>query len=305
MFSISNGVYCLRKITLHGILSNDTMEATNKVSPANDYAVAKALNGQINGIIAFMYMAGAHDLAKDHQVDELNRAYILLTHELEQIYARNPELLAIKPDPIWRRFDVLKNYNWDIKDYIDDTDDTGHAHTLRVERLCIIAGVDNPSYTPEQQKLVKSADAVAREYAQKLVRASEDMQANKANNWQIPEYRLTYKPDGSVLINDVLKLKKAHAGSSTERLLEQALKSPGTLFKPDIGQTSRNLSTILSSAGFTKELRELFFPTISNSKGIVFRPAVTRQQADDENIDTSELDIRLKELGSETEPKSS
>lgn len=109
------------------------MEATNKLSQANDYAVAKALNGLVNGIMAFMYVAGAHELSKDHQLAEINRAYILLTHELEKIYARNPELLAIKPDPIWRRFDVLKDSNWDIKDYIDDTDDTGHAHTLRVE----------------------------------------------------------------------------------------------------------------------------------------------------------------------------
>jgi len=280
------------------------MEATNKPSQANDYAVAKALNGLVNGIMAFMYVAGAHDLSKDHQLTEINRAYILLTHELENIYARNPELLAIKPDPIWRRFDVLKHSNWDIKDYIDDTDDTGHAHTLRVERLCIIAGIDDPSYTPEQQKLVKSADSVIRKYGQNLVKASEDMKASKVDDWQIPEYTLIYKPDGTVLINDVLKLKKAHAGSTTERLLEQALKSPQTLFMPDIGHTTRNLSTILSSAGFTKELRELFFPTVSNSKGIVFRPTVARQQADNEKIDTSELDIKLKELGAITEPKS-
>lgn len=280
------------------------METTNETTKANDYAVAKALNDLVNGIMAFMYVAGAHDMSREHQLAEINRVYVLLTYELEKIYTRNPELLAIKPEPIWRRFDVLKYSNWDIKDYIDNTDDTGHAHTLRVERLCIIAGVDNPSYTPEQQKLVQSADTVVRKYGQNLVKASEGMQASKANNWQIPEYTLTYKPDGTVLINDVLKLKKAHAGSTTERLLEQALKSPHTLFKPDVGQTSRNLSTVLSSAGFTKELRELFFPTVSNSKGIVFRPTIARQQADDEKIDTSKLDIKLKELGAETEPKS-
>ena len=280
------------------------MDTSSKLSQANDYAVAKALNDLVNGVMAFMYVAGAHEMSKDQQLEEINRAYILLTHELENIYARNPELLALKPDPIWRRFDVLKHSNWDIKDYIDDTDDTGHAHTLRVERLCIITGVDDPSYTPEQYKLVNSADAVIRKYGQNLVKASEAIQASKVNDWQIPEYTLIYKPDGTVLINDVLKLKKAHAGSTTERLLEQALRSPQTLFKPDIGHTTRNLSTILSSAGFTKELRELFFPTVSNSKGIFFRPIVTKQQAHEEKIDTSELDIKLKELGAKTEPKS-
>ncbi len=280
------------------------MEATNKVSKANDYAVAKALNGLVNGIISYMYVADAHGLSKNHQLEELNRSYILLTHELEKVYTRNPELLAIKSKPIWRRFDVLKNYTWEIQDYIDDTDDTGHAHTLRVERLCIIAGVDDPVYTPEQQKLVKSTKIATSEYAKKLVGAVEEMSAKEKNNWQIPEYELTYKTDGAIFINGVLKLKKAHAGSSTERLLEQAQKSPNELFKPDIGQTSRNLSTVLSSAGFTKELRDLFFPTVSNSKGVIFRPIVTRQQADDDKIDTSELDIKLKELGAETEPKS-
>ena len=131
------------------------METTNEPSQANDYAVAKALNDLVNGIMAFMYVAGAHKMTTDHQLAEINRAYILLTHELEKVYTRNPELLAIKPEPIWRRFDVLKYSNWDIKDYIDDTDDTGHAHTLRVERLCIIAGVEYPNYSPEQQELVK------------------------------------------------------------------------------------------------------------------------------------------------------
>lgn len=279
------------------------MEATNKTSQANDYAVARALNGLINSIMAFMYAAGAHDLSKDQQLEEINRVYILLTNELEIIYDRNPKLLAITPKPIWRNFDVLKHSNWDIQDYVDDTDDTGHAHNLRVEKLCIISGVDTPSYTPEQRKLVTLADTIIREFGQKLVKANEDIRANTKNNWQIPSYFISYKLDGTILINGVLKLKKAHAGSSTERLLEQALKSPETLFKPDIGQTSRNLSTVLSSAGFTKELRELFFPTVSNSKGVIFRPTISRKQADDESIDTTELDTKLKALGAETEPK--
>ena len=73
------------------------METINEPSQANDYAVAKALNDLVNGIMAFMYVAGAHKMTTDHQLAEINRAYILLTHELEKIYTRNPELLAIKP----------------------------------------------------------------------------------------------------------------------------------------------------------------------------------------------------------------
>ncbi len=271
----------------------------------NDYAVVNALSKLVYQMLVFVYVGTGTELYKEREIADINRIYILVTHELEKLYARNPELLAIKPEPIWRRFDVLKNTTEKIADYFNATDDHGADHTVRVEKLCIIAGVDDPSYTPEQQKLVDSANLVISEYVKMFKEAHENESENKASNWHIPSYNLTYKPDGTVLINGVLKLKKAHAGSSTERLLEQALKSPDTLFKPDIGQTSRNLSTVLSSAGFTKELRELFFPTVSNAKGIIFRPTVTRRQADDEKIDTSKLDIQLKELGAETEPKSS
>lgn len=40
---------------------------------------------------------------------------------------------------------------------------------------------------------------------------------------------LTYKQDGTVLINDVLRLKKVHAGSISEHLLEQCIKNPNKL----------------------------------------------------------------------------
>lgn len=140
-------------------------------------------------------------------------------------------------------------------------------------------------------------------FTQKYATKGKENIESANNNRQIPSYFLDYKLDGCILINDVFRLKKAHAGSSTEKLLEQALKRPNELFRPDIGQTSRNLSTILSSAGFTKELRQLFFPTVSSSKGVVFRPTVSRKEADDEGIDTTALDAKLVAFGAETEPK--
>lgn len=276
------------------------MKATNKPSHANDYAVANAMNRQVYSTIVVVYLGDAAGVSEFHEIKDLNRAYILLVNELEQIYARNPELQAIKPEPFWKRFDVLKNYTEEIVDYINDTDNWGHEHNARVEKLCIIAGFDDPIYTHEQQELIDTIDTYKKRYAAK----GKEKMETADNNRQIPVYRLTYELNGTIFINNVLRLKKAHAGSSTERLLEQALKSPNTLFKPDIGQTSRNLSTVLSSAGFTKELRQLFFPTVSNSKGIVFRPTISRQQADEENIDTSELDRKLIALGTVTEPKS-
>lgn len=272
---------------------------------SNDFAVAHALNGFIDGIMAFMSVADNVGLARINDIADLNRVYVLLVHELESIYSRNPELQTLKPEPLWKHFDVLKYATEDIRDYIDNSYDLFSAHTLSIEKLCIISGVDKPDFTPDQQKLIESTKATTDDYAKKLTKIANKSIAEDKNNWQIPEYNLTYKPDGTILINGILKLKKAHAGSSIERLLEQAQKQPGTLFKPDIGQTSRNLSTILSSAGITKELRQLFFPTVSSSKGIVFRPTITRQQADNEGINTSTLDTRLKELGVKTEPKNS
>jgi hypothetical protein len=276
------------------------MGNANKPSQANDYAVAYAMNRQVYSTIVAIYLGDTAGVSEFHEIPDLNRAYILLVNELEKIYARNPELQAINPESFWKRFDVLKNHTEEIVDYVNDTEDWGHEHNARVEKLCIIAGVDDPANTPEQQELINNLDTYTKKYATLGKKKWED----RDNSRQIPSYSLTYELDGSILINKVYRLKKAHAGSSTERLLEQALKSPKKLFKPDIGQTSRNLSTVLSSAGFTKELRQLFFPTISNSKGIVFRPTISRQQADEEQIDTSELDAKLHALGAVTEPKS-
>jgi hypothetical protein len=271
----------------------------------NDYAVAYALNNCVLGIISMIVMADIVGKPEDTDIHELNRAYVLVTNELERLYERNPKLAAIKPEPIWRRFDVLKTTSWEINEHLDDPiNDLGQAHNARVEKLMILAGKITPNFTSEQKKLLDYAELVRIKYGKLLDELSKEYRARKSNNWRIPEYTLTYKPDGTVLINDVLRLKKAHAGSTTERLLEQAAKSPHTLFKPDLGKTSRNISTVLNSAGFTKELRGLFFPTVSKDKGIVFRPTITREQADADNINTTELDQKLKELGAKTEPKS-
>lgn len=280
------------------------MERDNRSTSGNDYAVAKALNGSVTGILLSVFMAKAVGLPEDHEINELNRAYILLTHELQRLYDRNPELAAIKPEPLWKRFDVLKTSLWEIQDYIEANDEFGNAHTVRVERLCILANKETADFSPEQKKLIDYAETIIKKYGKVLDEANKQNRLQKENNWHIPEYKLIYRPDGTLLVNDVLKLKKAHAGSTTERLLEQALKRPNELFKPDLGQTARNLSTVLNSAGFTATLRQLFFPTVSKSKGIVFRPIITREQADEDKINTTELDLQLKALGVATEPKS-
>lgn len=271
----------------------------------NDYAVAHAFNNCVLGFIVMIALEDTIGTPEGNDFHELNRAYVLVVNELERLYDRNPELVAIKPEPVWKRFDVLKTNAWDINEYLDDpNNDAGQAHNARVERLMILANVDKPIFTTKQQELLDHAIKVRKRYSGLLDVLNKKQNTEKLDDWQIPNYSLLYKSDGTILINNVLKLKKAHAGSATERLFEQATKNPNTLFIPDLGQTSRNLSTILSSTGITPSLRQLFFPTVSKSKGLVFRPTITRQQADDEKIDTSELDLKLKELGAVTEPKS-
>lgn len=271
---------------------------------ANDYAVARELNLLTMGIIMGIYLSDSAGVLVSHEIQELNRAYVLLGNELQKIYDNNPKLASIKPEPIWKRFDVLNHSTKEIVSYISESDDYGGSHLARVEKLCILTDVDTPTYTPEQQKVKNYADEVLEEYFEKFDEAKKLKHIELENSWYIPEYTLTYKPDGSILVNDVLRLKKAHAGSTTERLLEQSIKTPNTLFKPDLGQTSRNLSTVLSGAGFTSTLRALFFPTVSASKGVIFRPTITREQADADKIDTTRLDLELKALGATTKPKS-
>jgi hypothetical protein len=223
----------------------------------NDFAVAKALNALVSQMILCIVMAEVVGLPEDHDIYDLNRAYVLLINELQKLYDGNATLSEIKPEPIWKRFDVLKTSSWDINRFLEDADnDAGNAHIARVEKLCIIAGKEIPDYSTEQKKLVDDVEESISKYTKMITVANKERLAIKENDWQIPEYTLIYKPDGTILINDVLKLKKVHAGSTTERLLEQALKQPNDLFKPDLGQTSRNLSTILNSAGFTSESQE-------------------------------------------------
>lgn len=277
---------------------------TNDIDNTNDYAVARELNLLVMGMIMNIYLANNAGISVNNAIQEINRPYILLVDELQKLYDNNPKLSALEPEPIWKHFDVLKSFTGEINKHIANPDnDYGNAHYARVEKLCIVANAEIAHFTNEQKDLVDNAEKLVDKYFDNVQEAYVQNRVNKENDWQIPLYTLSYKLDGTILINDVFKLKKAHAGSTTERLLEQALKHPYTLFKPELGQTSRNLSTVLNSAGFTEEIRKLFFPTVSKSKGIVFRPTITREQADADKIDTTELDLKLKALGASTEPK--
>lgn len=276
------------------------MGTATQSGDSNDFPVAKVLSTVLLSIVALVRKAEEMDLPEDYEIDELNRAYVLLVHELENLYDQNPKLAEIKPEPFWKQFDVLKDVSWRLLDYLDDPDqDKGQAHIRKLNKLCIIANNETPELSPEHIKLLEHASETIKKYRQTLDDARLDINQRIEDNWYIPEYWLDYK-DGTILINDVLKLKKTHIGSTIDKLMEQAVKNPDTLFMPKLPSTARNLSTVLSSAGFTPTLRQLFFPIVSKSKGVLFRPKVTFEQATRDDIETTELDLLLKLLDADT-----
>lgn len=280
-------------------------DSGNKINnnKANDYAVAYSLNELVRETLITIFIAKVYGVEAKVNVDDINRDYILLVNELSKMYDQNSELLAIKSEPIWKNFDRIKHSEDAIHKHILSQGTVVSAeHCADVERLYIIAGSKEPEYTPELGELVDHATSTKEQLLKDIEKAMDEKQQSeklKEASVYIFEYTLKYKPDGTILINNVLKLKKTQIDSAIDRLLEQAMKNPNTPFKPNLGKTARNLSTVISSAGFTPILREIFFPTASDEV-VVFRPTVSRQQADTENIDTEELDNQLVKLGAWT-----
>lgn len=263
----------------------------------NDYAIAYHLN---NIAIALFEMVANHNDTPDTKA--INRSYILITDELKRLYARNPELEAIKQNICWQSFDRLEhieNEIWDYKQYSEN--DYGVSHNAQVNTLCILNNKETPEFRPELKKIVDEAEANGKAFYAILEEADEE-----EPNWFIPEYKLTYKIDGSIVINDVLTVKKTQSGLASDKLMTQALQNEGKQFKPDFGKNySRNLTTTLSGMGFKKNqaLQQLFFPVASNSEGVIFRSSVSRDEAVKDRINTRKLDAQLKKLGAETEDK--
>lgn len=269
---------------------------------ANDFAVAKALNERVNTIFDMF----ANNNSRTLDITAINKSYVLLVNSLKKIYKRNDELSAIERKPVWEYFDIIEGLEHEISNYTSDWDnDSGQAHLARVNKLCIVAGKETPDYTAELKQIVNDADKAITAFRKQLDEMKSNETVSQAEkDWFIPEYKLTYNINGNILVNDVLKIMRTHIGSASSKMMEQAENHPNTLFKPELGEKySRNFSTTLSGMGFTVTLRALFFPTVSQDKGIVFRPVVSRATADAERIDTAKLDLQLKQLGADIEQR--
>ena len=263
----------------------------------NDFAVAKALNESVMSLFDVLMMYQIIVRHERFDKDEINRAYIFLIDDLQKIYDKNPELQNIEPEPTWKKFDLLIPM-YDVSKYLEDNDG-GKSHNARVEKLCILAGEEEPNLTEDQKKLVEYVDTVVAKYLGIVIEEHEKAPKEEVDMplFYIPKFTFTYKQDCTVLINDVLKLKKVHAGSISEHLLEQCMKNPNKLFKPKLGRTSRNISTILSSIGITPIMRDLFFSIVSDEKGVLFRPTVTFREALNNRIRTREFEKELMKHG--------
>lgn len=272
----------------------DTLRAT-------DFANAKELNERIISIIDLV--SEAVRAGKKADTNAINTSYILIANELQKIYKRNDELANIKPEPIWKDIEIIEGSEYEVQEYVwQSQGDAGQQHNAKVNKLCIIVNATKPSFTKELNDIVAKADKNISDY-EELTKQQNNSTNTAEKNWYIPEYRLTYKPDGTILVNGVKKVKKTQAGSASDKLIEQAIANPNTLFKPNLGNYSRNISTTLSGIGFSGTLRALFFPTVSEDKGIVFRPTISRKTADSERIDTSKLDDELYQLDADVTQK--
>lgn len=265
---------------------------------ANDFALAHYLNERAIALFSLVV-----DYQKNTDTTGINRSYILITDILKKLYSRNKELQGIQTHICWQAFDRLEYIDNDVWEYTNDArGDYGQSHNAQVNRLCITNGKETPDIAPDIKKVVDEAIANGSVYLAEVEDDNKPTTTGK-RDWYISKYTIEHKPDGTILVNGLYKLKKTQAGSAPERLMEQVIQNPNTLFKPNLGQTRRNISTIISSMGFDKTLRALFFPTVNQSKGVVFRQSVDHETAKSERIDTYKLDTELEKLGVPTVQK--
>lgn len=287
------------------------MGTTKQQSSDNEYAVARELHHRANELLMGVSRLNEtynydDPFAEYHEVIVLmNRPYVLVVHELEKLYANNKTLAKLNDEPktkaTWALFNTIESNDQDIYSCLREHKNTADfAHLAQANRLAIIAGVESPKYSPEQKKIIDEADDVFVTFVKRLSEWSARRPKKKhKSHFIINDYKLKYEQNGSIVINNVLVLKKTQSGSAPRKLMEQALKHPYELFKPELGQLNRNLTNVLSDMGITGTLRELFFP-IANKDGVKFRPIVNYRTADEERIDTWELEKKLKGLGAET-----
>lgn len=142
-------------------ITYNSYQMSENTDAANDYALANILNERVINI--FKLVVGYKSTPDTKAV---NRSYVLLGHELQQIYDRQPALKEIRMPICWRVIDNLEQIHETavdyaietLDDYITQAADYGDEHNSKVSRLCILANIDQPVLTPSLEKLLNEAD---------------------------------------------------------------------------------------------------------------------------------------------------
>ncbi len=260
------------------------MEVTKQPTNSNDYAVARELNLLAMGMIMNIYLADNAGLSPNKDIQEINRAYILLVDELQRLYDNNHKLASIEPEPIWKRFDVLKHSTQQVIKHISSESDYGGGHYARVEKLCILANVETPKFTPKQKKLVDYVNRVTDKYYEMIDDAYDRKRAKETNPTQ------TTKEDGGQiaklsLVQKSLKLNvdgvtyTLKRFDSTKRFNYKLAKF--LLDRPDkwVSQNDLEHFKMRSKAkdwpklmGFTGELKDIFIDVDTKEQKIMLNP---------------------------------
>lgn len=155
------------------------MKTSKEPTNSNDYAIARELHHRANEfLIAVSHLNQAYNYddpyPEYHEVIMLiNRPYVLVVHELENLYAQNKTLAKLNKKPktkaTWTLFNTIESTDQDIYAYLREHKSTeDFAHLAQANRLAIIAGIETPSFTPDQKKLIELADEVYVMYVKRL-----------------------------------------------------------------------------------------------------------------------------------------
>ena len=271
---------------------NNLMEAVNQPTSKNDYAVAKALNEEVMAIIYSIIVAGRFDSHDKFEINELNRAYILLVDELQKLYDRNPELAAIKPEPVWKHFDVLRTATWEIDQYAEEVStDELNAHVARIEKLCIISGKETPDLSAKQTKLVDDAKTARSKYIKAVNKIDAENKVKKGNDDKLTLQNPQENGLHIAKLSLVQKTLKLNVGGvtrtlkhfdSTKRfnynLTKFLLDRPDEwIKKEDLGTAFKTIGSKVKDwpklMGLTGELKDIFISVNTKEQKIMLNPS--------------------------------
>lgn len=183
---------------------------------ANDYALAKVLNERV--IRIFSLLADHRDIPGTTAV---NHSYVLLSDELKQIYARQPELQEIGQPICWQVMGNLELFHENIGEYktlaweyTNSGADYGEEHNASVTTLCIKTNASKPVIPPHIEQLLSEADNNIKVFQYELDKMNAKL---SIEGFTIPvvtvgekEYRFSSMREGGLVLDIIDHCLKNH-----------------------------------------------------------------------------------------------